>query len=213
MPIRNTPERWGALAKFFHWTLALLILGLFFFGLYIADVLKGFDKIAPTNLHKSLGLIVLFLALARIFWRFAGGAAPKLPLHMPFWEKGAAHLGHLALYVLMILMPLSGWWSVSASPLTTPVKIFDWLTLPHLTTPQAAAQLAQSLGLIGAELTGSRLMNASWNLWKEVHGAIAWGLVLVVAGHALAALKHHFVNRDGVLRRMLPFGGPVPQKD
>ena len=207
MSIRNTPERWGSLAKFFHWTIAVLILGLFGMGLYIADVLTGFDKIGPTNLHKSLGLIVVFLALARLLWRFVGGRAPKLPLEMPSWEKGVAHLGHLALYALMILMPLSGWWSVSAAPLVTPIKIFDWATLPALTTPQTAADLARSLGLIDASLTGNRLYNASWLLWKQLHGLIAWGLVFVVAGHALAALKHQFVNKDRVLRRMLPFGG------
>lgn len=213
MPIRNTPERWGALAKFFHWGIALLIFGMFGFGLYIAEVLQNLEKIGPTNLHKSVGLIVLVLVAARLIWRAVGGKGPKLPRHMPFWEKGVAHLGHLALYVLMILMGLSGWWSVSASPLTTPVQIFDWVTLPHLTTPQAAAELAKSLGAIDANLSGNRAMAASWVFWKQVHAAVAWALVLVALGHAAAGLKHHFWDKDGVLRRMLPFGGPVPRED
>lgn len=213
MPIRNTQERWGAVAKFFHWGIALLIFGMFGFGLYIAEVLVDFEKIGPTTLHKSIGLLFLFLVAARLVWRFLGGRAPRLPAHMPLWEKGFAHLGHLALYVLMILMGLSGWWAVSASPLTTPVQIFNWVTLPHITTPQAAADLAKSLGAIDENLRGNRALAASWVFWKQIHATVAWALVLVALGHAAAGLKHHLWDKDGTLRRMLPFGGAVPRED
>lgn len=186
MQLRNTRSGYGLVAILFHWTMALLIIGLFLFGKYMT----GLDPMAPDTftlyqLHKSLGFLVLTLVLARLAWRFAN-PSPPLPKTMPRIERLAAHLGHAGLYALMLAIPLSGWLMVSASPWGIPTVVFDTLPVPHLPVPSTLGTKAEAESTL-----------------KEVHELLANGLLLLVLLHAAAALKHHFLNRDDVLRRMV----------
>lgn len=189
MQLRNTRSGYGLIAILFHWMMALLIIGLFVFGKYMT----GLDPMAPDTfalyqLHKSLGFLVLALVLARLAWRLAN-PSPALPETMPGFERLAAHLGHAGLYALMLAIPLSGWLMVSASPWGIPTVVFDMLPVPHLPVPEALGSTAE------AE-----------NTLKGLHELLANGLLFLVVLHVAAALKHHFLNRDDVLRRMVRAG-------
>jgi cytochrome b561 len=159
-----------------HWLMSLLIIGLIAVGFYMTSqkITPGVIKLYMT--HKSVGICVLTLVIVRMFWR-ATHQPPELPL-MPAWQKRASQLSHALLYFLMLAMPLSGWLMNSATG--TPMKMFGWFKLPHL---------------IDASTEGVML-------WKSVHGYLAWGLVAVISIHVLAAIKHQFIERDGLLRRM-----------
>jgi len=189
MQLRNTRSGYGLVAILFHWMMALLIIGLFLFGKYMT----GLDPMAPDTfalyqLHKSLGFVVLALVLARLAWRLAN-PSPALPETMPGIERLAAHLGHAGLYALMLAIPLSGWLMVSASPWGIPTVVFDILPVPHLPVPDA----------LGSKAEAERTL-------KGLHELLANGLLLLVVLHVAAALKHHFLNRDDVLRRMVRTG-------
>lgn len=189
MQLRNTRSGYGLVAILFHWMMALLIIGLFVFGKYMT----GLDPMAPDTfalyqLHKSLGFLVLALVLARLAWRLAN-PSPALPETMSGIERLAAHFGHAGLYALMLAIPLSGWLMVSASPWGIPTVVFDMLPVPHLPVPEALGSKAE------AE-----------NTLKGLHELLANGLLFLVVLHIAAALKHHFLNRDDVLRRMVRAG-------
>lgn len=200
----NTTERWGWLAKAFHWIIGLAIIGMLGFGLYIAEMLGPYEKPGPVTLHKTIGLIILGLVVLRILWRLINRRSPAMPPDSRPWERLAAHGGHLALYVLMVLMPLSGWLSVSSAPMSVTMTVLG-VEIPPLTTPQDAAALLQSLGVVTAD-DDMEAMSQSWGFLKSVHAITGKLLILVVLGHVAAALKHHFINRDNILSRMLPFG-------
>lgn len=194
MPLTNSPERWGWLAKSLHWIMALLIIGLAAVGTYMADfepnMIRQFEL---TQWHKSFGFVVFSLACLRVLWRFFGPAAPSEPQNTKPWERVAAHITHYGLYVLMFAMPLSGWLMASASPLNDPDayptqiknKVFDLFELPDPISP----------GDKGLE-----------SLFHTIHELSAWLLAALLLLHIAAALKHHFVLKDNVLLRMLPFG-------
>jgi cytochrome b561 len=172
---------WSATAKFLHWLVAVLIFLQFALG-YLA---KGWS-LSPTKLdlfvwHKSTGIVILTLVLLRLLLRL-GASAPALPEDTPAWERAAARSSQLLLYVFMISLPLSGWIINSAAGI--PFKIFWWLELPPL--GQADKQVAT--------------LTAYVHFWL---GVVFAALVVV---HISAALRHHFVKRDSVLRRMLPMG-------
>lgn len=175
---RNSSQAWGAGAKLFHWVLAVLILAQVGLGL----AAKGW-RLSPTKLdlfvwHKSLGILILVLVALRIAWRLAN-PVPSHPAGMPAWERAAARSAHLLLYLLMLALPFSGWIINSASNI--PFRIFWQWPLPALVGPSdAVADFA-----------------------KTAHFWLFVAIALVVTGHIGAALRHHFVLRDDVLRRML----------
>ena len=106
---------------------------------------------------------------------------------MPAWERTLAHFSHAGLYVLLIALPLSGWAVVSASPLNIPTVLYGIVPLPHL---PVLADLADK--------------KAAEDVLKSVHAFAGWMLVVLLAGHIGAALRHHFRLHDDVLVRMLP---------
>tara|TARA_Y100001933_G_scaffold261939_1_gene317831 strand:+ start:791 stop:1384 length:594 start_codon:yes stop_codon:yes gene_type:complete len=186
MQIRNTTSGFGAVAIAFHWTMALLMAGLFVLGKIMTDL----DPMAPDTFalyqwHKSFGFVALALVLARLAWS-ALNPSPELPEGMPWYERLASRLGHAGLYGAMILLPLSGWLMVSASPWGIPTVLFEVLPVPHLPVPTALGDKA------AAEAT-----------LKSVHEIFGNLLLVLVLLHVAAALKHHFINRDVVLRRMI----------
>lgn len=191
MALMNSETGWGWPARVLHWVMAVLILGLIGVGVYMSNFER--DLIAEYKLaqaHKSVGFVVFVLALGRLAWRRANRATPALPETMPRWQRRAARASHIALYVLMVAMPLSGWLMASASPFNDPGafpfqiknEVFGLFELPDPFP-------------VGSEPLRKALLG--------VHIALAASLVLVLILHAGAALKHHFVDRDSVLRRMI----------
>src|SRR5690606_10864805 len=116
MPIRSDATHWGSLAKFFHWTIVLLILAQGILGLVMVELPRKPDVVAVYTFHKSLGLTILALALLRLGWRLFD-RRPLDPPTMPHWQGIAARLGHALLYVLLFAVPLSGWLFDSATGL------------------------------------------------------------------------------------------------
>ncbi|BCW90142.1 Cytochrome b561 [Alphaproteobacteria bacterium SO-S41] len=185
MRLTNSKDGFGILAVTLHWVIAVAILYMIWLGNYMTKA----EDYAAYQLHKSLGITILALSLLRLLIRFID-PPPPLPEHMPWWERLGAHLSHWAFYALMIGIPLSGWAMVSASPNSDFVKtrIWGWFELPLLPSLPTLAN---------REAISDRL--------EDVHGLLATSVYFLLALHVLAALKHHFWDRDNVLTRMLPF--------
>lgn len=180
MQWRNTDERYGAIAKLFHWLIGLGIIGMLCVGLYMVGMPMSPDKFKVYGLHKAIGATILFLVVLRVLWRFSN-PVPLLPSDMPRWQAWGAHLSHLALYGLMFAIPLTGWAMSSAAGF--PVSVFGLFTLPNLVAPD----------------------NELREFFGEAHEWLAYGLIAVLLAHVGAALEHHFIRKDTILRRMLPF--------
>jgi cytochrome b561 len=179
MPLKSDANRWGVGARTLHWLMAVLIITLGLVGLYMADLPNSPQKIKIYALHKSIGLTVLALLLLRVAWRMADRRPDDVP--MPRWQVLAARGVHALLYVFMLVLPLSGWLYNSASGY--PLQWFGLFNLPSLTGGSDAA------------LKGTA---------HAVHEYGFYGLVLLLLAHVGGALKHHFVDRDETLIRMLP---------
>ena len=179
MSLRSDGHQWGSVAKFFHWIVALGILGNGVWGLLMTDMAPSMSKISIYALHKSIGLTILALFALRLAWRLYDRAPPDEP--MPQWQRIVAHATHVLLYGFILAIPLSGW--IYNSLHGYPLQWFKLFNLPALTAKND--ELSHVAG--------------------EVHEWLFYLLLLVLVGHAGAALKHHFFDRDNVLRRMLPF--------
>ena len=167
--------RYTRVAIGFHWTIAALIVVNLAIGL-LHDFLKGVPLIP---LHKSIGITVLVLSIARLAWRLAH-PAPALPAGVPGWQRAASAATHWALYALMILMPLTGWWFVSAATKRYPLDWFGLFPVPFLP------------------------VSSGGPFNREAHELLGWTMLALILLHVAAALKHHLVDRDTVLLRMLP---------
>lgn len=183
MQVRNTPLRWGAVSQLLHWLVVALVITQFVLASLAEDLAPGMAKLALLARHKSVGITILGLALLRLAWRL-GQPVPALPSGMPRWQRGLATGTHHLLYALLLAMPLSGWLMSSAR--NYPVSWFGLVQLPDLITP------------------GERAFEAL----RATHGTLAALLAATALLHLAGALKHHFVDRDDVLRRMLPFMRP-----
>lgn len=163
-----------------HWMVAVLVLGNLAFGLFMTELDLSPAKLKYYSWHKWAGVTIFLLASARLLWRL-GHPAPELPATLPAWERQAARAGHALLYVLFFAAPLSGWLFSSAGGFQT--VYFGVIPLPDLLGKNR--ELADTL--------------------KGVHRAITWSLGAVVFVHAAAAIKHHIIDRNDILTRMLPF--------
>ena len=179
MPLRSTEQAWGALVRVFHWLIAALIVAQGVIGLSMVQMGLTPAKVRVFALHKSIGITILALVLLRIAWRLTE-KRPADPPAMPRWLVLAAHAMHFALYVLILAIPLSGWWFNSAS--NAPLVWFGWFDVPSLTHGFDPAWKPRALLL---------------------HQSLFWLLVVLLVLHVGAALWHHFKQRDEVLRRML----------
>lgn len=169
-----------------HWLIALLIIGLLVLGTVMTDLSPSSrTKFQLYQLHKSIGITVLILSLARLGWRLANPVPPLPPTLQP-WEAWLARATHVGFYVLMIAMPVSGWMMVSASPWNIPTLLYGVVELPHLPVLSTLPD-----------------KKAAESALKSLHEALAWGIVGLLTLHVLGALKHQFVLRDGTLARML----------
>jgi len=178
----NTPPRYTQTAIFLHWLVALGLVGTFALGFYMHDLPLSPDKLKFYSWHKWAGISLLALAVVRLAWRLSH-PAPKLPSSMGPMAQRAAHAGHGLLYVLMLAIPISGWLMSSAQGFQT--VWFGVVPLPDLVSRNA--ELGQWL--------------------KDAHVVMNYTLLVVVVGHVGAALQHHFIKKDTVLTRMLPFAG------
>ena len=189
MALKSDATRWGGAAKFFHWTIVLAILAQGVLGLVMVEMPKRPSTIPYYSFHKSLGITILSLAVLRLAWRLFD-ARPRDVAGMPPWQALAARFGHALLYVLIFAVPLSGWLFDSASSLR-PLYWFGLFKLPSLTggKDDAIREFAEG-----------------------AHEFLFWVLILVAAGHAAAALAHHFIHRDETLVRMLPWRARNPNR-
>ena len=175
----NPSPSYTGVAKSLHWLMALLLLGLLALGFYMSDLPLSPRKLQLYAWHKWAGITVFLLVLIRLGWRLTH-RPPALPAHMPPLLRMAAHAGHALLYVLMFAIPLSGWLMSSAKGFQT--VWFGVLPIPDLLSKDPA------LG----------------ELLQSVHVSLNLLFIAVLAGHIGAALKHHFIDRDDILTRMLP---------
>jgi cytochrome b561 len=180
MALWNTTRRWGAVAQLLHWLIVVLIVVQVTLALMADDLPLGMKKLALLARHKSVGITILMLAILRLAWRWFN-PTPQLPPTLRSWEQTLARLTHFLLYALLFAMPLSGWLMSSARGF--PVSWFGYFQLPDLVPKN----------------------HALYEALVTTHDSLAWVLGAVVALHVAAALKHHFMLRDDVLRRMLPF--------
>lgn len=175
-------QRYTSTAIFLHWLVALGLIATFALGYYMEGLPFSPNKLKLISWHKWAGMTLLALAVARLAWRLTH-RAPALPAEMGQASRLAAHAGHLLLYVLMIAIPMTGWLASSAQGVSV-VWLGVW-------------QLPDLLGR-NKELG---------TLLQDVHMILNYSLLVVVVGHVGAALQHHFIKKDTVLVRMLPFLG------
>ncbi|MCX7179648.1 MAG: cytochrome b [Proteobacteria bacterium] len=183
----NPPQSYTRTAIILHWLTALAILCAFPLGVYMHELPLSPRKLQLYSYHKWLGLSVLLLAALRLLWRSLHRPPPLLA-GMPRWQEVIAQYMHHGLYLLLLAVPLSGW--LMSSAFGIPVVWFGVLPLPDL---------------IGKDKELGELL-------KEVHETLNYTLLLLVAIHAAAAIRHHVFERDGTLQRMLPFLKRGPEK-
>lgn len=176
MNLTNNEDEYGLIARFFHWAIAILIIGLLPVGLGMTTLENSPFKFQIYAMHKSFGMLVFFLGLARIVWRFASPPPDELETHKP-WESALAGAAHFWLYVCVIGMPLSGWLMSSAGEFPIP---FFGINIPPL--------LSKDENLAG--------------IFSETHEILAYTLLFVLAMHVAGALKHHVIDKDETLQRM-----------
>lgn len=176
----NAPARYSHVAIALHWLIALGIFCVLPLGLYMHELQPSLAKIQLYAYHKWLGISILILVIARLLWRFTH-RPPALPDSMSAKEQRIAHGMTHGMYLLMLLVPITGW--LMSSAFGKPVVMFGVLPLPDLIGPN--------------EQTGE--------FFKEVHEVCNYIFCTLFSLHILASLKHHFKDHDGILARMLPF--------
>jgi cytochrome b561 len=170
-----------------HWTIAILIIANATFGGWMEDAHDS-EKLGYYQLHKSVGITILALSLVRLGWRI-GHPWPAFPDGMPNWERLLARTAHILFYILMIGVPLMGWAAASAGG-APEVTLYGAIPVPNLPLP-LSDDLADELG--------------------DIHKLMVKSIYVVLIFHVLGALKHHFLDKDEVLHRMLPlFRNPRP---
>lgn len=184
MKLRNHATGYGLIGIVLHWSMAVLIVGLFALGVYMVT-LGYYDpwyQMAP-HLHRSFGVITAFLLLLRWLWRISN---PTPELLGETWEQFIALLVHRAFYLLIAGIVISGYLITTAKG--QPVSVFDWFELP-------------------ATFTG---FEDQEDIAGKIHRWLAYSMIVLVVLHSLAALKHHLIDGDETLRRMLHPGGHKP---
>lgn len=177
--LTNSDSQFGLVSKAFHWLIAIGVFGLFGVGLWMVDLTyyDSWYRTAPYY-HKSVGVIVGGLMLARLLWMIKNGKPKALVSHQP-WETLLSKATHLLIYALVFSIVVSGYLISTADG--RGLEVFNWFQIPSL---------------------GSLFENQE-DLAGEVHEVMAFGLIGLVILHAVAAIKHHWIDKDETLRRML----------
>lgn len=179
MPAKNTRSRYGWVSVGIHWLMAMVVIGMFALGIWMRQ-LSYYDpwyQDGPT-IHKSIGVLLFILLLARIGWRSINIRPNDDPI-LKKWERTTAHLTHFAMYGLMLMLMTAGYLISTADG--RQIEVFNLFSVP-----------ATVQGIENQE-----------DIAGEIHEILAWTLILLAGVHALAALKHHFINRDSTLLKML----------
>src|SRR6056297_158130 len=179
MPLENTPKAYGLLAQALHWLVVFGITAQFVWAWRIDEADSIRTQFALVNQHKSIGMTVLALVVIRLLWR-AFNRPPPFPSSMSAWEKIAAFTAHWLLYALILAMPLSGWMYTSAAGFGP--ELFGLLEIPALVDQNDRLE----------------------KVFGAMHEWLAICILALVSIHVLAALRHQFVLKDGLLKRMLP---------
>lgn len=177
--LRSTDDNYGSMAKFLHWLISILFIGMIIFGFILVNLPKGNTTSFLVGIHKSIGLTVLLIVIFRVIWRFSE-VQPLLPITVPIWEKIAAHSVQFFLYIVLFAMPISGW--IMSSLSSRPFLFWGWFN--------AKFPFPKNLTLS--------------NQFFTAHEVIAWLAVGLICLHVGAAVKHHFIEKNNVLKRMLP---------
>jgi len=181
-PLENSEDRYGSIALLFHWSMALLVIGLAALGLYMVNLPDvGFNtkKVTLVLFHKEFGVFALLLLATRLSWRIAQ-VLPRLVDALPNWQKIAARFVHLSFYGLLLALPITGCLMSSAAGI--PVSFFGLFMLPDLV----------------------HRSDDLFQLYTAIHKWLSYVLILFIFVHAGAALRHHFIFKDDTLRKMLP---------
>ncbi len=179
-PIRNTDTHYGLVAQFFHWAVVIGIALQFVWAWRIDESESRILEYALVNQHKSIGITILALVILRLLWR-AFNRPPPHPEHLKRWERLAAGVTHWGLYGLILAMPLSGWAYTAAAGYGP--EFFGLVDIPALFPSNEGLE----------------------DVMHEVHETLAKVLIGLAALHILAALRHHFIVKDNVLKRMAGF--------
>jgi cytochrome b561 len=182
MTFRNTTRSWGSLSKALHWLIVLLIINQWVIGSRADALPNGIAKLQTLAWHKSFGMTILFIAVVRLVWRLLN-PTPDLTTETKPWERVLAKISHFLLYGFIFAMPLTGWLMSSAK--NYPVSWFKLFQFPDLVAP--SEQLFRQM--------------------QDLHHLLFSALVVVALLHIAGALKHHFIDKNDVLKRMLPFSG------
>jgi cytochrome b561 len=183
------PRRYTTVAIVLHWAIAILIVGQLFGGFYVHDLPKRSPEYFELiQLHKSVGITILILSLLRLGWRLTH-RPPPLPAAMPAWQKTISHATHWLFYAAMIGVPLGGWLVVSSSPFAPSVPTYLWgvVPWPHLPFFDVVAD-----------------RKALSETFAELHELGAKAIIALLGLHLAAVAKHAFLDRDGLLTRMIP---------
>lgn len=175
---RQSMQRYTTVARLLHWIMAVLILFTVPVGFVLLALPQGWVQNTLFDLHRSIGVLLFVLVVMRIAWRLTH-PPPPLPDDLPAWQHLASGTVHRLLYVVLLIQPIIGWWGTSA--FGAPINVFWLFELPPLVSKD--------------ELAAKQIL--AW------HGIVGIALSVTVAIHISAALFHHFVRRDEVLRRML----------
>ncbi len=181
-------DRYDSVAITLHWVIALGIIVQIVMGLAMTHLtIPILLKFQLYQLHKSIGITVLFAVVLRVLWRLTH-RPPALPGAMPAMERRAASGAHAALYFFMLALPFTGWALVSVSPYNIPTVLYGLVPWPDLPVFSSIANKQHADDVL-----------------SFIHSRLSFILIGLLALHAVAALRHHFWLRDGILRRMLPF--------
>ncbi|MGB0937084.1 MAG: cytochrome b [Colwellia sp.] len=181
---RNTKSSYGVITIILHWVMAVTIISLFGLGLYMVE-LTYYDAwyIGSLDLHKSIGMTLFIVFIVRVVWRIVNVVPKSADETASKMEVKAAHYAHIILYILMGLLMVSGYLISTADG--RGIEVFDLINIPAL----------------GVSMTNQE------DIAGNIHEILAWTLILMSALHALAALKHHFLNKNNTLKRMLTIKG------
>jgi cytochrome b561 len=180
MQLKNSSERYGAIAQLLHWSIVALIVTQYVLAKQAEGAGSLLKKAMLLTSHKNYGMTILVLVIIRMIWRWSN-PTPSMPDTVKGWQKPLVHLTHFGLYALILLTPLVGWMMSSAKNYS--VSYFGLFTWPNLVAPNE--QLFETL--------------------KTLHKVLAYAMGNLALLHIAAALKHHFIDKDNVLLRMLPF--------
>lgn len=180
MPVTNSDTAYGNISKFFHWLVALFVIFMLFLGFFMGSAKLPSLQSLLYGIHKSMGLTILGIMILRYIWRLLN-PTPKFPAGTPVWQAKVAKWSHGLLYLLLFIMPLSGWLMSTA-----------------------AGYAPNFWGLVKAPMPWVTHSKAVANIVGDIHHYCAWILVALICIHALGAIEHWLIRKDNVLQRMLP---------